>query len=215
MIEFDSNSQDESIKGMSSNIDDFPPPPSKIKRPLNAYNLFYLERQPKLKIENPLLNGNDISKLVAQEWKEMSDIAKRPFVDQAQNLYSKFKEENPDYHYEKNPTKKNNKKKVQKELIASTNYQQSVNKSLFEIGAIALAQIILSRKDLQDEVFRMITNIKPILDNNNNQFYDQTQQNPPQIQQQQQQLILPPQPPPTPQQFDQTSHFDPLVSEID
>ena len=218
MEDFDGNSPEEirgSIETEEENQD------CKVKRPLNAYNIFYLERQPKLKAEQPLLNGNEISKLVGMEWKEMSAELRQPYIEQAQNLYQKFKEDNPNYHYQKS-VKRSKKRKTKKE---DAFYEYDVNNgpaniTLSQIGSLALAQIVLSRRDWQEEILLTLRNLRAGLELKSFQGFPQP--NPQVVSQQQQeqtqtnsqsQLLLQQQPSMTPQ-FDQ-SHFDPLVTEID
>ncbi|EAY09770.1 HMG box family protein [Trichomonas vaginalis G3] len=174
-------------------------PSSKVKRPLNTYNLFYLERQPKLKAENPLLNGNDISRLVATEWKDLTNEQKKPYRDAANELYNKFKQENPNYHYEKTDKKNNKKKKNQDEQIfpdfMPQNNQSSSSNQIMS-SALLLAQFVMSRKDVQNDIFQAIQQGK---------FY--FEQTPQMMQPISQQL-------PT-QTFDQLPHMDSIVTDLE
>ena len=78
----------------------------KLKRPPNAYNLFFMEQQAKVKLENPSLSGNQVSQELGRRWKEMSEESKKPYIDRANDIRDRFKQENPDYHYEKKKAKK-------------------------------------------------------------------------------------------------------------
>lgn len=49
----------------------------------SAYIYFGKERRPELKAENPDVTFGDLTKMVAAEWKELSDKAKKPYVAQA------------------------------------------------------------------------------------------------------------------------------------
>ena len=77
------------------------PKVEKLKRPPNAYNLFFMEQQTKVKLENPSLSGNQVSQELGHRWKEMSEESKKPYIDRANDIRDRFKQENPDYHYEK------------------------------------------------------------------------------------------------------------------
>lgn len=167
----------------------------KLKRPLNAYNLFYLERQPQMKAENPLLNGNEVSKLVAAEWKEMSEEKKKPYNENARSIYQEFKEKNPNYHYDKSQDKRQSKKKKANGIFDSPQnpYVETTN-SLIQVGALTLAQFILSRDDVQTDI---------IIGLQSGKFISDIQQQP---LQQQQQIVQP---------FDQSTHFDPLSAEME
>lgn len=78
-----------------------------LRRPLNAFNLFFQEQQPLCKISNPDMSGNQISAYLGKEWKSMSEEARKPYYTKAQELMDKFKAENPDYHYNKKNPKLN------------------------------------------------------------------------------------------------------------
>ena len=57
-MDFDGTQFIEPIPDMMNHPSDVNGFKKKVKRPLNAYNLFYLEKQPELKSRNPTLNGN-------------------------------------------------------------------------------------------------------------------------------------------------------------
>lgn len=82
------------------------PKVEKLKRPPNAYNLFFMEQQSKVKTENPSLSGNQVSQELGRRWKEMNDESRKPYIDRANDIRDRFKQENPDYHYEKKKIKK-------------------------------------------------------------------------------------------------------------
>ncbi|EAY13247.1 HMG box family protein [Trichomonas vaginalis G3] len=169
-MDFDPPTLDEPIRSlMPAQIQQQPPPP-KPKRPPNAYNLYYLEMQPKMKAENPLIGGNDVSKLIGQQWGALSDEQKKPYIEKANEIREQFRRENPNWHYEKSSEKKQSKRNKKMTLsnmfydFHETNQQQQfeneATNNLFLIGATALAQYILSRKDLQDDVANFIKNQK-------------------------------------------------------
>jgi hypothetical protein len=76
-----------------------------VKRPHNAYNLYFIEQQPIERENNPTLNGNAISQLIGRQWADMDDAAKRPYRQRAKEIWEKFRNENPDYHYQKGSNK--------------------------------------------------------------------------------------------------------------
>ena len=139
---------------------------NKVKRPLNAYNLFYLDRQPKLKSDNPLMSGNDISRQVGIEWKEMSIEEKKAYKERAQDIHDKFKKENPDYKYEKSSEKKNNKIKKNNDSssffheVSHLFNQNSEDCMLLYIGSQFLSNYVLSRKDIYDDLCRSLNEAK-------------------------------------------------------
>ena len=132
----------------------------KVKRPLNAYNIFYLERQPKLKQENPLLSGNDISRQVGIEWKEMNEDQKKPYKEKARDIYEKFKQENPDYHYDKSSEKKAVKKSRNNDHgfygDSVSGFGNNHDSVYFQIGALTLANFVLTRKDILDDISKSV-----------------------------------------------------------
>ena len=133
---------------------------TKVKRPLNAYNLFYLERQPVLKSQNQSLNGNEVSRLVAKEWEELPQEGRQPYVEEAKKIQAKFRSENPNYRYEKSSYKQNKKKhKISDNKQDFYNNLTDINdpqykQHLYIIGASYLAQFIISRKDLQNDLLK-------------------------------------------------------------
>jgi hypothetical protein len=90
-----------------SNLTDFHEPPRRersfgpVKRPHNAYNLYFIERLQVEKDIHPELSGNEISQLIGKTWSEMDEEARRPYRERARDIHDKFKEEFPDYHYQK------------------------------------------------------------------------------------------------------------------
>ena len=85
-----------------------------IKRPHNAYNLFFIERQPIERENHPKLSGNEISQLIGRQWNEMSAEERYPYREKADILHQKFKQQYPDYHYQKSTEKTKKKRKSKK-----------------------------------------------------------------------------------------------------
>ncbi|KAK8848276.1 non-histone protein [Tritrichomonas musculus] len=81
-----------------------------VKRPHNAYNLFFIERKPIEREKHQKLSGNEISQLIGKIWTAMSEEEKRPYKDKAKIIQAQFKEENPNYHYQKSTEKPKRKK---------------------------------------------------------------------------------------------------------
>lgn len=55
----------------------------KVKRPLSGYMYFCKEKRPALAAEHPDMKMVELSKMLGQMWKELSDEEKRPFDDLA------------------------------------------------------------------------------------------------------------------------------------
>ncbi|XP_073404353.1 transcription factor A, mitochondrial [Dendrobates tinctorius] len=68
-------------------LDDLP------KRPLTSYFRFVGQQRPKLVKDYPQAKLPEISKMIALEWKGMSESARKPFVDAAHEEQLKYKDE--------------------------------------------------------------------------------------------------------------------------
>lgn len=79
---------------------------SRVKRPHNAFNLYFIERKSIERELNPNLSGNDISQLIGKKWSQLSQEEKSPYIERAQMLKLQFKQEHPNYHYQKSKKKK-------------------------------------------------------------------------------------------------------------
>lgn len=123
----------------------------KIKRPPNAYNLFYMEQQPILKSENQWIDGNCISKEIGRRWKEMTDDERKPYREQAKQIWEGFRQENPDYHYEKN------KDKQRKNKDASIEEAQLSDFWMEWLTSHVLAQYAMGNRETSDAIVASIT----------------------------------------------------------
>lgn len=86
-------------------------PNKPVKRPHNAYNLFFIEHKPIEREKHQKLSGNEISQLIGKMWNEMTEEEKRPYKEKANIIRQQFKEENPNYHYQK-ASEKQKKKRI-------------------------------------------------------------------------------------------------------
>ena len=64
----------------------------KPKRPRTAYLLFAEDCRTKLKKTQPDLGFTDVSKVVSQEWKELSEMKKNAYVKTAEKEQAKHRE---------------------------------------------------------------------------------------------------------------------------
>jgi len=83
----------------------------KIKRPMNSFMLFSNELRPVLQSIHPDHTNNDISKLLGNIWKSMSEEQKNPYVQRAAKIKAEFAVQHPDFTYSKNQRKKQKKRK--------------------------------------------------------------------------------------------------------
>jgi hypothetical protein len=67
------------------------------KKGRSAYLYFTMERRPQLKEENPDMVFGDLTRLVAEEWGDLSDAGKRKFVKLADEDMKRYKDEMADY----------------------------------------------------------------------------------------------------------------------
>ena len=115
------------------------PKVEKLKRPPNAYNLFFMEQQAKVKLENPSLSGNQVSQELGRRWKEMNEESRKPYIDRANEIRDRFKQENPDYHY------KNSKSPKKTTVFINRKDSFQVLNQLFQSSPFMFQQMLLEK----------------------------------------------------------------------
>ena len=76
-------------------------PRKKQKRPPNGYILYCLEKRKELRVLHPDLPNIEISRMLGDNWKSLDESERRPYKEKAKALQADFKQQNPDYRYEK------------------------------------------------------------------------------------------------------------------
>jgi len=87
--------------------------PNAPKKPQSAYFLFAGDRRPKLKETHPDKKITDLSKLLGNEWKEMSESDKKKWDEKAKQFKSKYDKDMEEYK------KTDNYRSFQKKLKAA------------------------------------------------------------------------------------------------
>lgn len=76
-----------------------------IKRPLNSFMVWAKEKRRVMNKNNPKMRNADISKILGEEWRQMPEKDKQPYVQQAVYLRRQHKIDYPNYRYR--PRRKN------------------------------------------------------------------------------------------------------------
>jgi DNA-binding transcriptional regulator PaaX len=128
-----------------------------------------MDKRQEIQGQNPELTPTEVSRLLGERWKCLSEEEKRPYMEQSRAQTDDFKKKNPAYKYRKSNrprkvAKLNRPDNAEKWEVASAKIemvptvQKKLGGKLMWLGARALSQGFLEVPNLKNDLCRWIKN---------------------------------------------------------
>lgn len=101
---------------------------NRVKRPMNAFMIWSRFQRKQLSLLHPEMHNSEISKKLGMEWKKLSELQKRPFIDEAKRIRVRHKTDHPDYKYKPRRKAKSEKTEGEKKKALSEKEEMSVQR---------------------------------------------------------------------------------------